>query len=72
MLPSLDRTIDVTTGLYFGLMSISGLMLHRNQCGTQTSNNGCPISLCSQANLKLALLSGTVASGMYLYRGLRR
>ena len=101
---SLDTAIDVSTGLYLGFVSISGLMLRNPkactpsntpQCGPttppdevfkststdevvcqpcypdSTQSKVCPISVCARSNLKLAVATGFVASGLYLYRGLR-
>ena len=91
---SLDTAIDVSTGLYLGFVSISGLMLRNpkaccsigsQQSSTPNTNNTscqpcspdstkskvCPISVCARSNLKLAVAAGFVASGLYLYRGLR-
>ena len=103
---SLDTAIDVSTGLYLGFISISGLMLRNPractpsktpQCRPTTSTTNdevfqststdevvcqpcspdstkskvCPISVCARSNLKLAVATGFVASGLYLYRGLR-
>ena len=91
---SLDTAIDVSTGLYLGFVSISGLMLRNpkaccpsntlqssppntNDTSCQpcapdsTQSKVCPISVCARSNLKLAVATGFVASGLYLYRGLR-
>jgi len=95
---SLNTAIDVSTGLYLGFVSISGLMLRnpkacRPKTPTSTTNDEvfqstdevvcqpcspdstqskvCPISGCARSNLKLAVAAGFVASGLYLYRGLR-
>ena len=80
---SLDRTIDVSTGAFVGLLSVSGLM-SSYRCPKQTtvcnssSNSSesnavsqCPISPCSRTNLKLAVSAGFLTSGLYLYRGFR-
>jgi len=91
---SLNTAIDVSTGLYLGFVSISGLMLRNPKacCSTNTQqyippntndtscqpctldspqSKVCPISVCARSNLKLAVATGFVASGLYLYRGLR-
>ena len=93
---SLDTAIDVSTGLYLGFVSISGLMLRNPKacrptipttndevfqstdevvcqpCSSDsTKSKVCPISVCARSNLKLAVATGFVASGLYLYRGLR-
>ena len=95
---SLDTAIDVSTGLYLGFVSISGLMLRNPKaCRPTTSNTNdegfqststdevvcqpcspdstkskvCPISGCARSNIKLAVATGFIASGLYLYRGLR-
>ena len=93
---SLNTAIDVSTGLYLGFVSISGLMLRNPKacCPSNTNNEVfqsistdevvcqpctsdstqskvCPISGCARSNLKLAVATGFVASGLYLYRGFR-
>ena len=93
---SLDTAIDVSTGLYLGFISISGLMLRNPKAGCptipttndevfkstdevvcqpctsdSTKSKVCPISVCARSNLQLAVATGFVASGLYLYRGLR-
>ena len=93
---SLDTAIDVSTGLYLGFVSISGLMLRNPKACCPSNTNDevfqsastdevvcqpctsdstqskvCPISVCARSNLKLAVATGFVASGLYLYRGLR-
>ena len=83
---SLDRTIDLSTGAFVGLLSVSGLMSSyrcprqtnvcasssNSSCKQQTTNmSNCPISPCSRTNLRLAVGAGFVTSGLYLYRGLR-
>ncbi len=74
---SLDRTIDLSTGAFVGLLSVSGLMSSyrcprpTGSASEETSNSVCPISPCSRTNLRLAVSAGLVTSGLYLYRGIR-
>ena len=76
---SLDRTIDVSTGAFVGLLSVSGLMSsyrcprQSTVCNSSESNavSQCPISPCSRTNLRLAVSAGFLTSGLYLYRGFR-
>ena len=84
---SLDRTIDVSTGAFVGLLSVSGLMSSYrcpkqttacNSSSNSSSNSSesnavsqCPISPCSRTNLRLAVGAGFLTSGLYLYRGFR-
>lgn len=76
---SLDRTIDLSTGAFVGLLSVSGLMSsykcprQSTVCNSSVSNaiSQCPISPCSRTNLRLAVGVGFLTSGLYLYRGFR-
>ena len=83
---SLDRTIDLSTSAFVGLLSVSGLMSSyrcprqqsnvcasssNSSCEQTTNMSNCPISPCSRTNLRLAVGAGFVTSGLYLYRGLR-
>ena len=80
---SLDRTIDVSTGAFVGLLSVSGLMSsykcprQSNVCNsssnssTSSDSSQCPVSPCSRTNLRLAVGVGFLTSGLYLYRGFR-
>ena len=74
---SLNNVVDLATASTLGLWSVSGYMA-TNNCNrpvstSDTSPNGavCPVSNCVRVNLSLAIVSGVVSSGLYLYRGLR-
>lgn len=85
-IPSLDRTIDLSTGAFVGFLSVSGLMSsyrcpkqqsEYNVCNSSSNSSDssnlsqCPVSPCSRTNLRLAIGAGFLTSGLYLYRGFR-
>ena len=71
---SLDKTIDITTGLYLGLMSVAtmGVCKKTSQTLVNGANSGCHLSGLSRATVKTGVSCGMVAGALYLYRGLRR
>ena len=69
---SLDKVIDLSTGLYLGLMSVSTMGLWKNKQHLQSIGGTCHITGSSKAQMRLTLGSGILAGGLYLYRGLRR
>lgn len=74
--------ISINKAAYFSLAStlafssLSGLMLSRDclNINTQQINTGqestrtCMISPCSRANMQMAIASGFITSGIYMYR----
>lgn len=69
---SLDKVIDLSTGLYLGLMSVSTMGLWKNKQTSHSIGGTCHLTGCGKTQMRLALGSGMLAGGLYLYRGFRR
>lgn len=71
---SLDKTIDITTGLYLGLMSVTTMSICKKTSQTLvgSANSGCHLSGISRATVRTGVSCGMVAGALYIYRGLNR
>jgi len=75
---NLNTIVDLSTASTLGLMSLSGYMA-TSRCSRSGSSNSsttnqdlsCPVSNCARANMRLAVFSGMVTSGLYLYRAFK-
>ena len=76
---NLNTLVDLSTATTLGLLSLSGYMA-TSRCSRSGSNDSssspsqdlsCPVSNCARTNMRLAVYSGVVTSGLYLYRSFK-
>lgn len=75
---NLNTIVDLSTASTLGLMSLSGYMAS-SRCSRSGSSNSssdsqdtsCPVSNCARTNMRLAVFSGMITSGLYLYRSFK-
>lgn len=76
---NLNTVVDLSTATTVGLLSLSGYMA-TSRCSRSKSSNSsssdaqdtsCPVSNCARTNMRLAVFSGMVTSGLYLYRSFK-
>ena len=75
---NLNTLVDLSTATTVGLLSLSGYMATSRCCrsgSNDSSSNSqdlsCPVSNCARTNMRLAVYSGVVTSGLYLYRSFK-
>jgi len=71
---SLDKAIDITTGVYLGMMSITTMAICNKNSQTLVggANYGCHLSGLSRVTVRTGVSCGIVTGALYLYRGLYR